>query len=155
MKSVGEVMAIGRTFKEALGKGIRSLETGRQFGSETFDVNLIPQKLITPTPDRLELSALRFRARLHGGADSRDDVDRSVVSRTAAADGRIRNELDGGSLNGRAHGATLLEAKRLGISDAQIGAMRGIRPSSTCATRRKELGIQRRVQSRRYLRGGV
>ena len=32
MKSVGEVMAIGRTFKEALGKGIRSLETGKAFG---------------------------------------------------------------------------------------------------------------------------
>ena len=30
MKSVGEVMAIGRTFKEALQKGIRSLETGRK-----------------------------------------------------------------------------------------------------------------------------
>src|ERR1700759_2497371 len=58
MKSVGEVMAIGRTFKEALGKGIRSLETGRKFGSETFDVNLIPKKLITPTPDRLNY--LRF-----------------------------------------------------------------------------------------------
>ena len=57
MKSVGEVMAIGRTFKEALGKGIRSLETGKKFGSETFDVNLIPQKLITPTPDRLAISA--------------------------------------------------------------------------------------------------
>src|SRR5881398_2205228 len=48
MKSVGEVMAIGRTFKQALGKGIRSLETGKKFGSETFDVHLIPQKLITP-----------------------------------------------------------------------------------------------------------
>jgi carbamoyl-phosphate synthase large subunit len=50
---VGEVMAIGRTFKEALSKGIRSLETGKAFGSETFDKNLIAQKLITPTPDRL------------------------------------------------------------------------------------------------------
>ena len=29
MKSVGEVMAIGRTFKQALAKGIRSLETGK------------------------------------------------------------------------------------------------------------------------------
>ena len=29
MKSVGEVMAIGRTFKEALGKALRSLEIGR------------------------------------------------------------------------------------------------------------------------------
>ncbi len=53
MKSVGEVMAIGRTFKEALGKGIRSLETGKAFGAEKFDPALITQKLITPTPDRL------------------------------------------------------------------------------------------------------
>src|SRR5215470_4320540 len=58
MKSVGEVMAIGRTFKEALGKGIRSLETGKKFGADTLDPALIPQKLITPTPDRL--SYLRF-----------------------------------------------------------------------------------------------
>src|ERR1700722_2081018 len=54
-------MAIGRPFREALGKGIRSLETGRKFGSETLDPNLIPQKLITPTPDRL--SYLRFALR--------------------------------------------------------------------------------------------
>src|SRR5213596_2913502 len=53
MKSVGEVMAIGRTFKEALWKGMRSLETGKKFGSEKFDPALIAQKLITPTPDRL------------------------------------------------------------------------------------------------------
>src|ERR1700674_959382 len=53
MKSVGEVMAIGRTFKQALWKGIRSLETGKAFGSETFDPALIASKLITPTPDRL------------------------------------------------------------------------------------------------------
>jgi carbamoyl-phosphate synthase large subunit len=58
MKSVGEVMAIGRTFKEALWKGMRSLETGRAFGSEKLDKNLITQRLITPTPDRLNY--LRF-----------------------------------------------------------------------------------------------
>src|SRR5437899_1226268 len=58
MKSVGEVMAIGRTFKQALWKGIRSLETGKAFGSESYDPHLIPQKLITPTPDRL--SYIRF-----------------------------------------------------------------------------------------------
>src|ERR1700751_2168232 len=58
MKSVGEVMSIGRTFKEALSKGIRSLETGKAFGSEIFDPTLIAQKLITPTPDRLNY--LRF-----------------------------------------------------------------------------------------------
>jgi carbamoyl-phosphate synthase large subunit len=53
MKSVGEVMAIGRTFKEALWKGMRSLETGKAFGAEKFDKALIASKLITPTPDRL------------------------------------------------------------------------------------------------------
>jgi carbamoyl-phosphate synthase large subunit len=53
MKSVGEIMAIGRTFKEALWKGMRSLETGKAFGSEKFDKSLIANKLITPTPDRL------------------------------------------------------------------------------------------------------
>src|ERR1041385_5543158 len=46
-------MAIGRTFKEALWKGMRSLETGKAFGSEKFDPQLIANKLITPTPDRL------------------------------------------------------------------------------------------------------
>src|SRR5579859_5545977 len=46
MKSVGEVMAIGRTFKQALGKGMRSLETGRS-SAKSLDVYLIPQRLIT------------------------------------------------------------------------------------------------------------
>src|SRR5437588_7164154 len=53
MKSVGEVMAIGRTFKAAMWKGIRSLETGKAFGSEKHDKSMIANKLITPTPDRL------------------------------------------------------------------------------------------------------
>ena len=53
MKSVGEVMAIGRTFKEAFLKGVRSLETGKEPGTEKIDADLIQQKLITPTPDRI------------------------------------------------------------------------------------------------------
>jgi carbamoyl-phosphate synthase large subunit len=58
MKSVGEVMAIGWTFKQALGKGIRSLETGKSSAAEVYDEQLIPQRLITPTPERL--GYLRF-----------------------------------------------------------------------------------------------
>src|SRR6476660_7874973 len=61
MKSVGEVMAIGRTFKAAMWKGIRSLETGKAFGSEKYDRDLIPQKLITPTPDRLGYIRFAFQ----------------------------------------------------------------------------------------------
>jgi carbamoyl-phosphate synthase large subunit len=53
MKSVGEVMAIGRTFRQALAKGIRSLETGKPVASEVFDAGLIRQRLITPNPERL------------------------------------------------------------------------------------------------------
>src|SRR5258708_2745473 len=53
MKSVGEVMAIGRTFKEAFLKGVRSLESNRQPGSEKIEKDLIQRRLVTPTPDRI------------------------------------------------------------------------------------------------------
>jgi len=54
MKSVGEVMSIGRTFKEALQKGIRSLEpsTPWRAPAETPD-SLLREKLATPRPDRV------------------------------------------------------------------------------------------------------
>src|SRR5450631_127747 len=53
MKSVGEVMAIGRTFKEALQKGIRSLDTGRRVGSQQIEPKILTQRLVTPHPERL------------------------------------------------------------------------------------------------------
>jgi carbamoyl-phosphate synthase large subunit len=53
MKSVGEVMAIGRTFKEALMKAWRSLETGKKTGAEVLDPRRLTQMLVTPRPDRL------------------------------------------------------------------------------------------------------
>jgi carbamoyl-phosphate synthase large subunit len=54
MKSVGEVMAIGRTFKESLQKAIRSLEpsTPWRAPAETPD-SLLREKLATPRPDRI------------------------------------------------------------------------------------------------------
>src|SRR5665811_972562 len=53
MKSVGEAMAIGRTFKQALGKGLRSLETGKASNAK-LDPALIAKRLITPNPERLD-----------------------------------------------------------------------------------------------------
>ncbi len=53
MKSVGEVMAIGRTFKEALQKGIRALDTGKRVGSEKIEPKILTQRLVTPHPERL------------------------------------------------------------------------------------------------------
>src|ERR1700730_8544319 len=60
MKSVGEAMAIGRTFKQALGKGMRSLETGKADGAVTYLDDLIEPRLITPNPDRLGYILVAF-----------------------------------------------------------------------------------------------
>ena len=61
MKSVGEVMAIGRTFREALFKGLRSLETGKTHASEATDPERIREHLVRPNPSRLAYLALAFR----------------------------------------------------------------------------------------------
>jgi carbamoyl-phosphate synthase large subunit len=53
MKSVGEVMAMGRTFKEALMKAWRALETGKKTGAEVLDPRRLTQMLVTPKPERL------------------------------------------------------------------------------------------------------
>ncbi|WP_292329902.1 carbamoyl-phosphate synthase large subunit, partial [Mesorhizobium sp.] len=76
MKSVGEVMAIGRTFQESLQKALRGLETGLTGldeieipglghgsapASHTDDRNAIRAALGTPTPDRLRMVAQAIR----------------------------------------------------------------------------------------------
>jgi len=53
MKSVGEVMAMGRTFKEALMKAWRALETGKKTGTEVLEPRRLTQMLVTPKPERL------------------------------------------------------------------------------------------------------
>ena len=53
MKSVGEVMAIGRTFKEALMKAVRSLETGKKATPADIEPRRLTQRLVTPHPERL------------------------------------------------------------------------------------------------------
>src|SRR6201984_1993957 len=53
MKSVGEVMAIGRTFKESLMKAWRALETGKKTGTEVLEPRRLTQMLVTPKPERL------------------------------------------------------------------------------------------------------
>jgi carbamoyl-phosphate synthase large subunit len=53
MKSVGEVMAIGRTFKEALMKAVRALDTGKRIGGDKIEPKILTQRLVTPHPERL------------------------------------------------------------------------------------------------------
>ncbi|HTA44421.1 MAG TPA: carbamoyl-phosphate synthase large subunit [Bryobacteraceae bacterium] len=140
MKSVGEVMAIGRTFKEALGKGIRSLETGKKFGSETFDPQLVRQKLITPTPDRL--SYLRFA--LRSGYTTEQIHEMTAIDPWFLEQIRqiveFEKELDGGYIE-NATAADLTRAKRLGISDVQL-ANAWKSTEIAVRDRRKELGVR-------------
>ncbi len=119
MKSVGEVMSIGRTFKQALGKGMRSLETGKSSNAEVLDEQLIPKKLITPNPDRLTYIRFAFeRGYTVEQVFDMTAVDRwfleqvkEVVDFEQALNGKQLADLDE---------ATLVKAKRDGLSDERI-----------------------------------
>ncbi|MES2771728.1 MAG: carbamoyl-phosphate synthase large subunit [Pseudomonadota bacterium] len=65
MKSVGEVMAIGRTFQESLQKALRGLEVGVDgFDEKSTDREQIEAELASPGPDRLWYVADAFRVGL-------------------------------------------------------------------------------------------
>jgi len=139
MKSVGEVMAIGRTFKEALSKGMRSLETGRAFGSEKLDKALIAQKLITPTPDRLNY--IRFA--LANGY--RVDEIREFTSIDRWFLEQMKEVVDfEEQLAQTAWPAVpkdvFRRAKRYGIADVQLAKTWGM-DETEVRQRRKELGV--------------
>ncbi len=140
MKSVGEVMAIGRTFKEALGKGIRSLETGKKFGSDTYDVNLIPKKLITPTPDRLNYLRFAFEK----GYTAQQIHEMTSIDPWFLEQLRQiceeEKSLAAYSLE-TADKETLLQAKRFGISDTQLATAWKTNELAV-REKRKELGVQ-------------
>jgi carbamoyl-phosphate synthase large subunit len=62
MKSVGEVMAMGRTFQESVQKALRGLETGADgFDERTTDRDTIEEELGDPGPDRIYFVADAFR----------------------------------------------------------------------------------------------
>src|SRR5687768_7866508 len=62
MKSVGEVMAMGRTFQESVQKALRGLETGVDgFDERTTDRDAIEEELGDPGPDRIYYVADAFR----------------------------------------------------------------------------------------------
>src|ERR1051325_9060835 len=54
MKSVGEVMAIGRTFKESLLRAVRSLETGKRTEVEAIEPQIVTKRLVSAHPERLQ-----------------------------------------------------------------------------------------------------
>jgi carbamoyl-phosphate synthase large subunit len=124
MKSIGEVMAIGRTFKQALWKGMRSLETGKAFGSEKLDKSLIPQKLITPTPDRLNYIRFAFE----NGYTAEDIHEMTAIDpwflRQIEEAVQFQNEIVHENVKAVSR-EKLLRAKRFGFSDAQLAGAWG------------------------------
>jgi carbamoyl-phosphate synthase large subunit len=139
MKSVGEVMSIGRTFRQSLGKAMRSLETGKSDKADVFDQNLIRSRLITPNPDRLNYIRFAFeRGWTTEQVQELTAIDpwflrqvKDVVDEEQSLRGRDLASLDA---------PTLRQAKRDGISDAFLAKATG---ASHDAVRqhRKQLGV--------------
>ena len=84
MKSVGEAMAIGRTFAESLQKALRSMETGLTGLDEielADDPDAIRAALAKPSPDRLRIAAQAMRLGFPTRGHSGDHEIRSLVPR--------------------------------------------------------------------------
>ena len=140
MKSIGEVMAIGRTFKSALWKAIRSLETGKKAGSEVYDPELITQRLITPTPERLNY----VRYALAQGHSVKEIAEMTRIDPWFLQQLKIvvdfQREIEGETLETISR-EKFVEAKRLGLSDNRL-ARYWSTDEDTVRTKRKEEGIQ-------------
>ncbi|MGA7408902.1 MAG: carbamoyl-phosphate synthase large subunit, partial [Bryobacteraceae bacterium] len=137
MKSVGEVMAIGRTFKQALGKGMRSLETGKADGARALDPELIPQRLITPNPDRLDYIRFAFEQgytveQIYEMAK----VDRWFLQQIAEVV-ELEKSFAGRTLESITP-KEMRRAKRDGLGDRQLGRLIGAEPMDVRAARMRQ-----------------
>jgi carbamoyl-phosphate synthase large subunit len=151
MKSVGEVMAIGRTFPEALQKACRSLETGRDgLGSPGGDPvpgspEAAPDALLAacalPRAERLE--AVERALRLGRTVDevaAASDIDPWFVDGIARIVEVGAEVAAAGSIDDLGRGL-LWRAKRHGFSDPQLAAAVGATEGEV-RTRRRALGVE-------------
>ncbi len=157
MKSVGEVMAIGRTFAEALGKAMRSLENGRAGlgadGHDAFDENKFDAMLATPNERRpyYIAEALRrgrsidelhhlpridpwFLMQMRLAVDVEVELAAGTAGDDAPAEGTEAAGL--AAIDAEA----MRRAKRHGISDAQIAHLTGS-PEAEVRRQRLDLGV--------------
>ena len=146
MKSVGEVMAIGRTFAESLQKALRSLETGLcgldEIGIPNLgqgdDSSALRAALGRPTPDRLRVAAQALRLGMTQDELARiTGYDPWFVEQIAAILQAEQVVLDSG-LPGDAGGFRAL--KGMGFSDARLAVLAGTQEHEVTA-RRKFLRI--------------
>ena len=131
MQSVGEAMAIGRTFPESLQKGLRSLEQGRlglngDPGEKAFDAlsdaDLLARAAV-PTPERIFQVGEAIRRGLTAEVQQATRIDPWFVDQMAMVveERKVIEGTDPASW-GRAQWR---RAKRLGFSDAQIAHLTG------------------------------
>ncbi|MCY4554131.1 MAG: carbamoyl-phosphate synthase large subunit [Candidatus Poribacteria bacterium] len=167
MKSVGEAMAIGRTFKEALQKGLRSLETG-WFGLDNHPLDELPlselsSKLSIPNVKRIfyikaalarGMSIEEIHAYTHIDPfflyNLKEIVDFEKVLSEPDALQHIKQRLQGSALNNvslngepdSAHAKKLMQqAKQYGFSDRQLGDIYEVSEEAIRECRR-ELGVE-------------
>ncbi|MFL5082997.1 MAG: carbamoyl-phosphate synthase large subunit, partial [Microvirga sp.] len=147
MKSVGEAMAIGRTFAESLQKALRSLETGLTGLDEIEieglgkgdDKNAVKAALGTPTPERL----LKVAQALRLGFSKEDvyescRIDRWFLEQLQAVvdlEGKIRADGLPGTPGAFRH------LKSMGFSDARLAVLAGQSEAEVKAQRRA-LGVR-------------
>ncbi len=134
MKSVGETMAIGRTFKEALQKGLRSLETGlagmaNDFSPQIPDYETIMAKLRTPNSQRIHFLRLAMLSGLGEQelqeATGIDPWFLRQIKELVDFEARLKEWAgkDPDLFDSRSSGAMLREAKELGYSDLQLARL--------------------------------
>ena len=123
MKSVGEVMAIGRTFQESFQKALRGLEVGVDgLDEKTTDLDLITKEMGVPGPERIWYLADAFRMGM-----SVDEVYaiskidhwflvqiKDLIDREQALKGKQIADLDK---------AAMLKLKRSGFSDRRLASL--------------------------------
>ncbi|MEO5366587.1 MAG: carbamoyl-phosphate synthase large subunit [Magnetococcus sp. WYHC-3] len=133
MKSVGEAMAIGRTFKESLQKALRSMETGLDGldspgeCSAGGDCPLLEKRLHVPGPDRILYVAEAFRrGRTLEWLYQVTDIDpwflaqiRDLVAEEQSLAGKALSDLDEPALR---------RLKRQGFSDRRLARLLGVKP---------------------------
>ncbi len=144
MKSVGEAMAIGRTFKESLQKGLRSMETGLTGLNElpipgvdpaNVDKNAVRAQLALPRPDRLLAIAQAFRYGFSVAEVQAVTRYDPWFLREVEAIVQVEAELKAKGLPGDAPG--LRRVKAMGFSDQRLSQLTGKTPA--------EVGFRREV----------
>ncbi len=141
MKSVGEVMAIGRTFKESLMKAVRSLETGKKASAADIEPRRLTQRLVTPHPERLAYVRYAFEK----GMTVRE------VARLTSMDPWFLNQMKQIIDEIKAVGEVGFDAataqemrtvKRMGVSDERLASEWGLDGAEKVRELRTKLGVK-------------